>query len=211
MVFSSTYMLQGLGEEKENRIMEVLLSSVSPRQLLTGKVLGLSAAGLVQVAVWMVSLPFLMNLASSSISGFAGTIQLPVGFLVFGVIYFILGYLLFTVLAAGIGAVSSTVQEGQQLATIYSIFAITPLWCMSLIILYPDSSVWTILTIFPLTAPVMVMERLGMINIPSWQIAASITVLVLSIIGGLLLAAKVFKAYLLSYGKSSKLKEIMRS
>lgn len=211
MVFSSTYMLRGLGEEKENRMMEVLLSSVSHRQLLTGKVLGLSTAGFVQVAVWVASLPLLMKLAASSIGGFADAIQLPPGFLVFGVIYFILGYLLFAVLAAGIGAISSSAQEGQQLSTIYSVFAIIPLWCMGFIVASPDSPIWTVLTIFPLTSPAMVMERLGMINIPTWEIVVSIIVLVLSIIGGLLLAAKIFKTSLLSYGKRSKLKEILHN
>lgn len=209
MVFSSTYMIQGLGEEKENRIMEVLLSSVSSLQLLTGKILGLSAAGLVQVAVWVASLPFLLKFASSSIRGLEGTIQLPAGFLILGVVFFILGYLLFTVIAAGVGAVSSTTQEAQQLSGMYSIFAIIPIWCIAPISMFPGNPVWAILTIFPFTAPVMVMVRLGLSNISTWEIVVSIVVLVLSIIGGLLFAAKVFRDYLLSYGKRSKLKEIM--
>ena len=98
--FSSAYVLQGLAEEKENRLMEILLSSVSTRQLVVGKVLGIGAAGLVQVVVWVVSLRLLLNLASSSIGGFLSTIQIPPNFLVLGVAYFILGYLLFAVLSA---------------------------------------------------------------------------------------------------------------
>jgi len=93
LIFSSTYVLQGLSEEKENRLMEILLSSVSTRQLLTGKVLGLGAAGLAQVVVWVISLPLLLNLASSSIGGFISTLHVPAYFWVLGVIYFILGYL----------------------------------------------------------------------------------------------------------------------
>ena len=81
LIFTSTYVLQSLGEEKENRLMEILLSSVSTRQLLTGKVLGLGAAGLVQVIVWVISFPLLLNLASSSIGGFISTIQVPANFL----------------------------------------------------------------------------------------------------------------------------------
>ena len=98
IIFSSTYLLQGLGEEKENRLMEILLSSVSTRQLITGKVLGIGAAGLTQVVVWVVSTPLLLNLAPSSIGGFISTIQIPANFLVLGIVYFILGYLLFAVL-----------------------------------------------------------------------------------------------------------------
>ena len=88
-------MVQGLGEEKESRLIEVLLSSVTTRQLLVGKVLGLGVAGLVQVVVWLVSLPLLVNLASSTLGGFLSTIQVPSNFIFLGIIYFVLGYLLF--------------------------------------------------------------------------------------------------------------------
>ena len=93
LVFSSTYLLQGLGAEKENRLMEILLSSVSTRQLITGKVLGIGTAGLVQVAVWVAATPLLLNLASSSIGGFISTIHIPAGLLALAGVYFVLGYL----------------------------------------------------------------------------------------------------------------------
>jgi len=211
IILSSTYLLQGLSEEKENRLIEVLLSSVSARQLLTAKVLGLGVAGLAQVVVWVVSAPLLLNLASSSIGGFISTIQLPANFLVLAVVYFILGYLLFAVLSAGIGAISSNSREGQQLIGILTLPLFIPLWLMSLLMLLPDNPIWVVLTIFPITAPVEVMLRLGVSGIPAWQLVASIAVLVLSIIGGLLLTAKVFRAYLLMYGKRPGIGEIIRS
>jgi ABC-2 type transport system permease protein len=211
IIFISMYLLQGLGAEKENRLIEVLLSSVSARQLLTGKVLGIGAAGLAQVAVWVVSAPLLLNLASSSIGGFVSTIPLPANFIVLAVVYFILGYLLFAVISASIGAVSSNSQEGQQLVGIFTVFLLIPLWFMSLIILFPDSRVWLFFTIFPLSAPVVVIIRLGVSVIPAWQLAASIAVLVLSIIGILLLTIRIFRTYLLMYGKRPRLGEIIRS
>lgn len=211
MIFSSTYMLQSLGGEKENRLMEILLSSVSARQLLTGKILGLGAAGLVQVGVWAASLPFLYKLASSAIEGLPGIIHLPTSFLVLGVVYFILGYLLFAVLSAGVGAISPTTEEGQQLSSIYTLFALVPIWLMSLVILFPDSPVWTIFTIFPFSAPVLVMVRLGVSSVAPWEIAVSISVLILTIIGAMLLSAKIFNSYLLMYGKKPGLKEIVHS
>jgi len=211
IIFSSTYLLQGLGEEKENRLIEVLLSSVSTRQLLIGKVLGLGVAGLVQVAVWVISAPLLLSLASSSIGGFISTIQLPANFLVLAVLYFILGYLLFAVLSAGIGAISSNSREGQQLIGIFTFPIFIPLWAGSLQFMFPESPIWVILSIFPITAPVEVMLRLGVSDIPAWQLATSIAVLALSIIGGLLLTAKVFRTYLLMYGKRPGFGEIIRS
>jgi ABC-2 type transport system permease protein len=211
IIFSSTYLLQGLGEEKENRLIEILLSSVSARQLLTGKVLGIGAAGLVQVAVWAISAPLLLNLASSSIGGFISTIRLPANFVVLAVVYFILGYLLFAVISAAIGAISSSSREGQQLIGIFTLPALIPLWFTSLLMFLPDNPVWVFFTIFPLSAPVEVIMRLGVSVIPAWQLVASIAVLVLSIIGILLLTIRIFRTYLLMYGKRPGIGEVLRS
>ena len=211
IIFSSTYVLQGLGEEKENRLMEILLSSVSTRQLITGKVLGIGSAGLVQVVVWVVSIPLLLNLASSSIGGFLSTIKIPAGFLALGVVYFILGYLLFAVLSAGVAAISGTVREGQGLAAIFTVPAVAPFWFVSLLMLFPDSPIWVVFSIFPFSAPVLVMLRIGLTGVAAWQLAISIAVLMLSIIGGLLLVAKLLRTYILMYGKRPDLGEIIRN
>jgi ABC-2 type transport system permease protein len=211
ITFSSAYLLQGLGDEKENRLIEVLLSSVSTRQLITGKVLGLGAAGLVQVLVWVITAPFLMNFASSSLGGFLSTLQLPPNFLILCVVYFILGYLLFAVISTGIGAISSSAREGQQLATIVTLGAVCPLWVSSLIIFFPNSPVFIFLTIFPITAPVTLMIRLGATDVAAWQIAVSIGVMLISIIGGLLLTIKIVRTFLLMYGKRPGLGTIIRS
>lgn len=209
--FFAGYMVQGLGEEKESRLIEVLLSSVSTRQLLTGKVLGLGVAGLVQVIVWLVSLPLLLNLASSTFGGFFSSIQIPGNFIILGIAYFVLGYLLFAALSAGVGAISPSAREGQQLSLIYSLFAIVPLWFSSLLFIFPNSPIWKVLTIFPVTAPVATMLRLGVSDIAVWEIAASLVVLLLSVIGALFLSIKVFRAYLLMYGKRPNLGEIIRN
>jgi ABC-2 type transport system permease protein len=208
---SSMYLIEGLGDEKESRLIEVLLSSVSPRQLLTGKVLGLGAAGLVQVVVWLASLPLLLNLASSTIGGFFGTIQLPANFLVLGIVYFILGYLLFAALSAGVGAISPSAREGQPLAMIYAMLVFVPLWFASLLFIFPDSPIWVVLTIFPLTAPVAVMLKLGVTGIAAWELATSLAVIVLSIVGALLLSVKAFRVYLLMYGKRPGIGEVLRN
>jgi len=211
IIFSSTYLLQGLGDEKENRLIEILLSSVSARQLLTGKVLGIGAAGLVQVGVWVISAPFLLRLASSSIGGFISTIQLPVNFIVLAVVYFILGYLLFAVISAAIGAISSGSREGQQLIGVFTLPLLIPLWFTSLMMFFPDNPAWVFFTIFPLSAPVEVIMRLGVSVIPAWQLVASIGVLALSVIGILLLTTRIFRTYLLMYGKRPGMGEVIRS
>jgi ABC-2 type transport system permease protein len=211
LMLSSSYLIQGLGEEKESRLIEVLLSSVSARQLLIGKVLGLGVAGLVQVVIWLVSAPLLLSLASSSFGGFMSMIQLPANFLVFGIVYFVLGYLLFSALSVGVGAISPTAREGQQLSMIYTLFVFVPLWFASLLFIFPNSPIWVVLTIFPITAPIEVMIRLGVSDIPIWELATSIAVLVLSVIAVLYASIKVFRIYLLMYGKRPTMGEIIRN
>jgi ABC-2 type transport system permease protein len=211
IIFSASYMLSGLVDEKENRLIEVLLSSVSTRQLITGKVLGLGAAGLIQVAVWLISLPLLLNLASSIIGGFFGMIQLPGNFIVLGLVYFILGYMFFVVVAASIGAISTNTHEGQQLLMTLTMPVFIPFWFGSLLFIFPNNPIWVVLSIIPITAPVTTMLRLGVSGVPAWEVAVSMAVLALSIIGVLFLTIKVFRTYLLMYGKRPKLGEIIQN
>ena len=96
--------------------MEILLSSVSTRQLLTGKVLGLGAAGLVQMVIWLLSAVLLVRLASATIGGVLSTLQISDNLLFLGIVYFFLGYLLFAVLMAGIGAIGGTARVSGQMS-----------------------------------------------------------------------------------------------
>jgi ABC-2 type transport system permease protein len=209
--FSSGYLLAGLGDEKENRLIEVLLSSVSPNQLIIGKVLGLGVAGLAQIIIWVICAPILLNVASVSLGGFLSSLQVSPAFLVLCVVYFILGYLLNAVVMCAIGAISSSTREGQQLAPIFTLLGVSPLWFSSAIILYPDNPAFAVLTVFPFTAPVTLMLRMGASTVPAWQIILSIVVLVLSVVGGLFLTARIVRAFLLMYGKRPSLGEIFRS
>jgi ABC-2 type transport system permease protein len=207
---ASGYLLQGLSEEKENRVMEILLSSVSTRQLITGKVLALGVAGLVQVVVWLISGYALMSFASSSIGGFFSSLTFPPQVISLSLVYFILGYFLFAVLMAAVGAIAPTQRDGQQMSVIFTLFGAIPYFLMPFIIENGDHIVTKILTIFPLTAPLTVMMRISN-GIPLWEILVSVTVLMLAIWGSLILASRVFRIYLLMYGKAPGWKEIYRS
>jgi ABC-2 type transport system permease protein len=137
-------------------------------------------------------------------------IHIPANFLVLGIVYFILGYLLFAALSASVAAISPTTRDAQGLAAIFSLFAIAPFWFYSPLLLFPNSPVWVFFSIFPFSAPVETLLRLGMTGVPAWQLAASLTVLVLSVIGGMALAARLLRTYLLMYGKRPALAEIVR-
>jgi ABC-2 type transport system permease protein len=208
---SSGYLLQGLGEEKENRVIEILLSSVSTRQLLIGKVLGLGTAGLLQMVFWLISSLLIVRLGSSTVGGFFETIQIPDNVILLGIIFYILGYFFFAVIMAGLGAIAATAKEGTQLSVIMILPAILPFY-VGIIFLrdHPDHVIGTILTLFPVTAPMSVFVRIGLSEIAAWEIAASIILLIIGIIGGLWLAAKSFRAFLLMYGKAPRIGEIFR-
>ena len=209
-IFGTNSLISGLGEEKESRLIEVLFSSVSVRQLLISKVLALGTAGLLQVLVWLISAPLLLSLASSSFGGFLSDIQIPTNFLVLGVVYFVLGYLLFAVLSVGLGGICSSTTEAQNLSMFYILAQFVPLWFFAGLINFPNSPIWVVLSIFPVTAPVQTMLRLGVSDIPAWQIVTSIGVLGLSIIVGLFLSTKIFRMFMLMYGKRPGLAEIIQ-
>jgi len=211
LMLNANYLLQGLGEEKESRLIEVLLSSVYVRQLLTGKVLGLGAAGLLQVLVWLLSAPVLIALAPSSMQAFFSSIHISLGFYFLALLYFILGYLLFAVLSIGVGAISPNARDGQTLALFYTLCSFVPLWFLSLLIMFPNSPIWVILSIIPVTAPVQTLLRMGFVEVPIWQIVTSIVVLGFSIIAGLSAAIKIFRIHLLMHGKRPKIKEILHN
>lgn len=208
---TSGFLLQGLGEEKENRIMEVLLSSVSTRQLLTGKVLGLGAAGLLQVVIWLASMMVLTRLTSETVGGELAGIQIPDNMMILGIVYFVLGYLFFAVMQAGVGAIGSNAKESQQMSVFFILPAILPFYIFMIFLREnPDHVLSTIMTMFPLTAPMTVFLRMGLSEIPAWELALSISLMVVSIVGGLWFSAKVFRVFVLMYGKSPNLREIIR-
>ncbi len=211
LMLGASSLISGLGEEKESHLIEVLLSSVSVRQLLVSKVLALGLAGLLQVVVWLISAPLLLEFASSSFADWLRGIEIPPNFIVLGIVYFVLGYLLFAILSVGVGAISSNATEGNALSMFYTMASFIPLWFLGLQMAFPNSFIWDVLTLLPITAPIQTMMRLGIAEVPSWQLITNISVLILSIIGGLYIVIKMFRTYILMYGKRPSLGEIFRN
>ncbi|MDD4876362.1 MAG: ABC transporter permease [Dehalococcoidales bacterium] len=211
ILMSSSTLLEGLSEEKENRIMEILISSVSTKQLIIGKIIGLGIAGLLQILFWFISASFIAGLVSESVGGIFSNLEIPMRLIAFGAGYFILGYLLFSVLFSLIGAIVPTYREGQQLSMLLIPLGVIPLIIIPFFTENPTHPLTYFLTFFPISAPVTSMIRIGLGNIPYWQLVLTIIVIIISIIGLILISARVFRAFLLMYGKRPNLKEIMRS
>jgi ABC-2 type transport system permease protein len=207
---TSGFLLQGVSEEKEGRIIEILLSSIGPTQLLAGKILGLGALGLIQVAVWLGAGAALLS-AATAIFALAGVIKLSLGTVLLAVAYFALGYLLFATLMGVAGSMGTTQRESQQIASIFSLAAAIPFMTMGIVFTNPNSPIAVVLSYIPLTSPVMMLIRLGIGGVPPAEIAISLALLVAAIALSLWAGAKVFRASLLMYGKRPSLKDLGRA
>lgn len=204
---SSGYLLQGVAEEKESRVIEIVVSSVRPLELMAGKVLGLGALGLTQVLVWIGSV-WAFNGGAVLMLAATSAAMMPVRVLLLAVLYYVLGFLLYAVLMAGIGALGTNLRESQQLAGIFSLFAMIPYLLSSFLFANPNIGLARALSFFPLTAPTMMMMRLPLAEVPWIDVVGSILVLVASVPAALWLGGKLFQVGLLIYGKRPTLREI---
>ncbi|OGN87903.1 MAG: hypothetical protein A2158_03900 [Chloroflexi bacterium RBG_13_46_14] len=204
-------LIEGLGDEKENRVMEILLSSVSAKQLMLGKIIGLGAAGFLQIVFWFVTAFIVAGMASSTIGGMFASLEIPGRLIGFGLCYFVLGYLLFAVVFSCIGAIVPTYRDGQQLSFFFIMPAAIPLILISFMVENTDHALTTFLTLFPVTAPMSSIIRLAVGEIPVWQIVLNMVLLIASIIALFLTGTKIFRTYLLMYGKRPAFRDILRS
>ena len=209
ILVSSGYLLRGVAEEKTSRVIEIVLSSVTAWELLAGKVLGLGALGLTQVLVWLASALGLSGGAVSLLGVAAPLLARPEVF-VLGLVYYLLGFLVYAVLMGAVGALGTTMQESQQLAGIFSGMAAIPLILNGFIISNPNVPLLRVLSWFPLTAPTVMMLRLPMAEVPVIDVVGSIVMLILAVPAVLWAGSKVFRMGLLMYGKRPGLAQVMR-
>ncbi|MEO8394416.1 MAG: ABC transporter permease [Chloroflexota bacterium] len=211
------YLMQSVIEEKETRLIEILISTVRPAQLLAGKILALGLIGLLQIVVWIGSMFLIVRLAGGS--GLAQTIsvlatianiQIPVAILPTLLIYFIFSYFLFAGLYSIVGALSNSLREGPQYAVIFTIPAVLPLYFLSLFTSAPDGVIPTVLSIFPLTAPIAMAQRLVISNVPPAQVIVSLILLGITAVVVMWVAGRVFRVQVLLAGQMPKLKDLPR-
>ncbi len=207
---SSGFLLQSVSEEKEGRIIEILLSSISATELLAGKILGLGALGLIQVVVWFGAGAALLG-AAAAIFALAGAIDISLGTIALALVYFLLGYLLFATLMGVAGSMGTTQRESQQIGGIFSFAAAIPWMVMGVILNNPNAGVAVVLSYVPFTAPTMMLIRLGFGSVPPGQIVISLALLVAGIAFTLWAGAKIFRASLLMYGKRPGPKDLIRA
>jgi len=209
VIFYGVSVMRAVLEEKNSRVMEVLLSSATSTELMAGKLIGVGAVGLTQIGIWIVmAAVYAFPALAASVS--VGEIRIPPLTLAAFALFFLLGYLLYSSIYAAIGAIITSEQEGQQLQFIILLPLIISVFMMGPVMRAPDApvAVWT--SMVPFFSPVLMYLRIAVQTPPVWQIALSLLLLVATIAGFLFLCARIYRIGILMYGKRPTLPEILK-
>lgn len=207
IMLGGSSLLNSVADEKESRVIEVILTSVTPLAVMSGKVLALGASGLVQLVVWVGSVAILGPLIFQQLPD-VGALKVHPVLLLTVLGFFLGGYFVFAVIMAGIGAATTSTKEASQYSAIVTLPSFIPIWALQFIIQSPDGIFARVLSFIPITAPVTMMVRLAVSDVPPWEIVLSLAVLVLSGVGLLWVSARVFRAGLLLYGQRMSLRSL---
>lgn len=205
ILMSSSLLLNSVSVEKQNRVMEILMSSINPRQLLTGKIVGLGITGLLQTLIWFGTGYTLLRLSGRTFDLPPG-FELPPSILVWGIVFFLLGYAVYASLMAALGALVPNLKEGSQSTLVVIWPAIVPMFLISILIEQPHGALATGLSLFPLTAPMTMMLRLSVGGVPWWQPPLAAGLLLLTVYFILRAVARVFRAQYLLSGQTFSVK-----
>ncbi|MGC2475501.1 MAG: ABC transporter permease [Candidatus Sulfotelmatobacter sp.] len=196
-------------EEKTSRIIEVLLSSASSTELMTGKLLGVGLVGLTQIVVWTV-MAGVIALPSLAAQPNFSELQISPLVMISFVLYFLFGYLLYSTMYATIGAITTTEQEGQQLQFLIVMPLVLSVFMLAPVLRTPDSAVVVWLSMVPFFSPIVMYARIVVQTPPLWQIALSLVLMVATIAGLVVLCARIYRIGVLIYGKRPTLPEILK-
>jgi ABC-2 type transport system permease protein len=216
VIFYGQIILRGVIEEKSSRMVEIVLSSMRPFQLMAGKILGIAAVGFTQYAIWglfgIAATHYSRGLVTRVFPAAAAFDMpaVPAYIFVYFIVFFILGYFLYGTMYSGIGSMVNNEKEAQQLVMPVTVFLIVPIMLMMFVVRSPDSSVSVVLSLIPFFSPILMLLRICILLPPFSQIAASIVLLILSTILMIWLSAKIYRVGILMYGKRPNLSEIAK-
>lgn len=195
-------------EEKSSKVMEVLIASVKPFELMVGKVVGIGLVAFTQYLIWAVIALLLSAMSLQYNPKFQFEIS-PL-LLVYFVLYFVLGYLIYATLYAAVGSAFENSQDAQPLTTPITFLVIIPIVAMNYVISQPDSAVSIALSLIPFFSPILMMGRLTITDVPLWQVLLSIGLMAGTFYVVMLFSAKVYRIGVLMYGKKPSLAEIFK-
>ena len=204
---TSGYLMQAVVEEKENRTIELLITSVSPFQMMAGKIIGIIGVGLTQIVAWL-SVAFLAVLIGRSTFDWLQALTISPGFVGLMVVVMLPSFVLVAALMAAVGATVTEAREGQQVSGLFTLPVMVPYWFTYQIMSNPNGSLAIVLSYFPLTAPVALTMRAGFTALSLGEVLLSVGLLVLSAIAALWLAGRAFRLGMLRYGQRVNLREL---
>jgi len=202
ILYSGGMLIRSLIEEKSNRLIEILVSSCSSDELLTGKILGLSALGLFQIIIWVVLAIALTGSSLIPVDAFKNVLPM--------LIYFVLGFIFYTSIFVGAGSIASTEQEAQQLTSYISLILLFPIILVFSAVQNSDSFMLQLLSYIPFTTPSIMILRLNLQDVSLQEILITTLILIITIYITITAAAKIFKIGILSYGKRPSVREIFQ-
>ncbi|MFC7320171.1 ABC transporter permease [Halobacillus campisalis] len=199
--------------EKSSRVMEILISSVSPVSQMFAKITGIALLGLLQFSL-ILGVGYIGVQQNSGEGSFLnefglGDIQLSV--IAYGILFFILGYLLYATLAATLGSLVSRLEDAQQMISPMVYLIIIAFFISVFGLNAPDSTFITVTSYIPFFSPLIMFLRVGMLDIPLWEVILSVGFLVAAIVVLAMIGARVYKGGVLMYGKSTSLKDVKRA
>ncbi|MED0657342.1 ABC transporter permease [Anoxybacillus ayderensis] len=209
LMYGSMIMME-VATEKSSRIMEILISSISPVQQLFGKILGIALLSLTQfVVIFAVGYTSLQN--SDMLNQLLGMEKLPLSLLVYGIVFFFLGYLLYAMLFAVLGSIVSRVEEVQQMAGPVTMLVVAAFIMAMVGLNVPESPFITAMSFVPFFTPMIMFLRIGMLNVPIWEIALSLILLVGTIAFLFVFGSKIYRGGVLMYNQASSWKDLKRA
>ena len=204
-------------EEKSNRIMEVLASSLTPFQLMAGKVIGVGAVGLLQLGIW-VGTAMLLSSNAVAIAGFfhmppGSVAQMPLPAIPFDLLivflsFFTVGFFLFAAAYAAVGAMCNTMQEAQQMSISVTLLVAVAFFSIFSLLKEPNGSLARLFSLIPFFAPIVMPVRYSLTSIPLYEVALSFAITVLGLFGVAWIAGRIYRVGILMYGKKPALKEV---
>jgi len=192
LLMGSSYLMRSVVAEKENRTAEVLLVSLDPRSMMVGKILAMSAVTLIQVVVWIISGIFALDRGAALMN--AASFSFPPGFVVWAILFLVLGFLLFASIMAAAGAISNSAREANQMIWLLVLPQMPTLMFASQFLENPHGTLALVLSLFPLSAPSAMVTRLAVAQVPLWQILLSLAGLAVVAYLFVSLAARFFRA-----------------
>ena len=198
---SGGYLFQSLVKEKESRVLEILLMSLKPHQLLTGKLLGLGTLALVQYLSWMALTAIVLVVTGGELSQLLGGISLTLNEIVLIIPFALGGFALYAGLMAGIGALAPDMESSRMWTFVITLPSMIPIYLASAIALAPNGPLAVILSLFPFSAPVSMLIRMTSTAVPTWQILLSLALLTAGAAAVIWLMARLFRAQTLLSGE----------